>query len=201
MSRGNHFLLPGEDTWSLSLSTSPSVTASRNGNSRCQPLRRTLRSFGSHATSRAATVVGLFDGKYHGHGDATLVVVEAAASFPSTRVCRGSITGQARVVRFNGITGLEGRAPLRGRRASPDPACRRQMPGSSSQDSGFHEGPAPDDPVRLGRCSGWTRRTPRRAAYGGMSGELRLSARPVHRAQVDHRRCSVGRVRDDRGGR
>lgn len=58
-----------------------------------------------HATGREIVLV--FDGKYHGHGDATLVVLENGEVVPEYDGLAGSIPGQTRVVRFNDVDALE----------------------------------------------------------------------------------------------
>jgi glutamate-1-semialdehyde 2,1-aminomutase len=53
-----------------------------------------------------ATIL-LFDGKYHGEGDATLVVLQDGQVVPEMRGLPSWITGQARVVPFNDVASLE----------------------------------------------------------------------------------------------
>lgn len=86
MAAGNHFLLPGEDAvvvaehlavrdrlpqWQFTLSAT-------QANTEVIRIARQL-------TGRE--VVLMFDGKYHGHGDATLVVLEVGRVVPSSRGC------------------------------------------------------------------------------------------------------------------
>ena len=48
----------------------------------------------------------LFDGKYHGEGDATLVSRRTGGSFPRAAACPG-VAAQARIVQFNDVGALE----------------------------------------------------------------------------------------------
>ena len=59
----------------------------------------------------------LFDGKYHGEGDATLVVSKGGEIVPESRGLPPWITTQARVVAFNDAAARAGRA--RPRRRGP----------------------------------------------------------------------------------
>ena len=88
MERGNQFLLPGEDAIAVA-----EHLAGRYGLPKWQ--------FTSSATQANTEVIRLareltgrqtvllFDGKYHGEGDATLVVARTARSFPRAAGCRG----------------------------------------------------------------------------------------------------------------
>jgi glutamate-1-semialdehyde 2,1-aminomutase len=49
----------------------------------------------------------MFDGKYHGQGDTTLVVLEDGHLVPEQQGLPASVTGQARLVQFNDVVGLE----------------------------------------------------------------------------------------------
>ena len=49
----------------------------------------------------------MFDGKYHGEGDATLVVREGGEVVPESRGLPRGIAGQARIVQFNDVAALE----------------------------------------------------------------------------------------------
>ena len=51
-------------------------------------------------------VIVVFDGKYHGEGDATLVVVEDGEVVPEMKGLPRWITGQARVIPFNDVAGV-----------------------------------------------------------------------------------------------
>jgi glutamate-1-semialdehyde 2,1-aminomutase len=106
MAEGNHFLLPGEDAivvaehlaeryrlpqWQFTLSAT-------QANTEVIRIARQL-------TGRE--VVLMFDGKYHGHGDPTLVVLEGDRTGPELQGLPRSVTGQARLVQFNDVAGLE----------------------------------------------------------------------------------------------
>ena len=112
MAAGNHFLLPGEDAvvvaehlavryrlpqWQFTLSAT-------QANTEVIRIARQL-------TGRE--VVLMFDGKYHGQGDATLVVLDGGDVVAEQQGLPGSVTGQARLVQFNDVAGLE--AALAGR--------------------------------------------------------------------------------------
>ena len=49
----------------------------------------------------------MFDGKYHGEGDATLVIEEDGEVVPESRGLPPGIAGQARIVQFNDVAALE----------------------------------------------------------------------------------------------
>jgi glutamate-1-semialdehyde 2,1-aminomutase len=103
--RGNQFLLPGEDAITVA-----EHLAGRYGMPKWQ--------FTSSATqanteviriARAMTgreTILLFDGKYHGELDATLVVLEDDRVVPEMRGLPSWITGHARVVSFNDVEGV-----------------------------------------------------------------------------------------------
>jgi glutamate-1-semialdehyde aminotransferase len=52
----------------------------------------------------------LFDGKYHGEGDATLVVTQDGEVVPESRGLPPWITAQARVVAFNDAAAVRSRS-------------------------------------------------------------------------------------------
>jgi glutamate-1-semialdehyde 2,1-aminomutase len=52
-------------------------------------------------------VVLVFDGKYHGEGDATLVVLEEGEVVPEMRGLPPGIPAQARIIQFNDVAALE----------------------------------------------------------------------------------------------
>jgi glutamate-1-semialdehyde 2,1-aminomutase len=106
MTKGNQFLLPGEDAvvvseelaaryglpfWQFTLSA---TTANIE-------VIRLAREF----TKREAIVV--FDGKYHGHLDPTLVASSNGVTVPEYRGLPASVAGNARVIPFNDIDALE----------------------------------------------------------------------------------------------
>jgi glutamate-1-semialdehyde aminotransferase len=105
MMDGNHFLLPGEDAvavaehlagryrlpkWQFTLSATQANTE----------VIRLAR----HATDRE--VVLMFDAHYHGHGDATLVILEDGRVAPEQQGLPSSVSGQARIVQFNDVEAL-----------------------------------------------------------------------------------------------
>jgi glutamate-1-semialdehyde 2,1-aminomutase len=106
MKLGNQFLLPTEDAiavaehlvdryelpkWQFTLSAT-------QANTEVIRLAREL-------TGRE--VVLMFDGKYHGEGDATLVIEEDGKVVPESRGLPPGIAGQARIVQFNDLAALE----------------------------------------------------------------------------------------------
>ena len=103
---GNQFLLPSTDAvavaehlasrydmpkWQFTLSATQANT---------EVIRLARR-----ATGRE--VILMFDGKYHGHGDATLVVLEDGMVLPEQQGLPRSVTNHARIVQFNDIDALE----------------------------------------------------------------------------------------------
>jgi glutamate-1-semialdehyde 2,1-aminomutase len=106
MARGNQFLLPGEDAIPLARHL-----AGRYGMPKWQfTLSATQANTEVIRLARQATgreIVLLFDGKYHGHGDATLVALDDGEVAPEYGGVPGSIVGQARVVGFNDVAALE----------------------------------------------------------------------------------------------
>ena len=171
MSRGNHFLLPGEDAivvaehlairyglpmWQFTLSAT-------QANAEVIRLAR-------HITGREVVLV--FDGKYHGHGDATLVVVESESIVPEYQGLPSSVSGQARVVQFNDLAALEvALAPRDVALVLTEPVMTNA--GIINPDSDFHGALR-----RMTRESGTLLALDEThslvGAYGGMSGELRL---------------------------
>jgi glutamate-1-semialdehyde 2,1-aminomutase len=106
MALGNHFLLPTEDAvvvaehlaqryrlpqWQFTLSATQANTE----------VIRIAR----QVTGREIVLV--FDGKYHGHVDATLVVLDGDGLAPEGQGLPSSVTGQARIVSFNDVPALE----------------------------------------------------------------------------------------------
>ena len=172
MALGNHFLLPGEDaivvaehlaaryrmqSWQFTLSAT-------QANAEVIRLAR-------HVTGRE--VVLMFDGKYHGHGDATLVVLDGGEVVAEQQGLPRSITGQARIIQFNDLAALE--AALAGRDVAlvlAEPVMTNA--GIIQPDPGFH------DALRvMTRESGTLLALDEThtlvGAYGGMTGELGLA--------------------------
>jgi glutamate-1-semialdehyde 2,1-aminomutase len=103
---GNQFLLPSEDAvavaehltdryglpkWQFTLSAT-------QANTEVIRLAREL-------TGRE--IVLMFDGKYHGEGDATLVIQEGGEVAPESRGLPPGVAAQARIVQFNDVAALE----------------------------------------------------------------------------------------------
>lgn len=106
MALGNQFLMPGEDSIVVA-----EHLAARYGLPKWQfTLSATQANTEVIRLARAATgreIVLMFDGKYHGHGDATLVVLEDGQVVPEEYGLPRWITGQARIIGFNDIAALE----------------------------------------------------------------------------------------------
>lgn len=102
---GNQFLLPGEDAIAVA-----EHLESRYGLPKWQfTLSATQANTEVIRLAREATgreVVVLFDGKYHGHGDATLVVLEDGQVVREQSGLPPWVTRDARIVQFNDIDGL-----------------------------------------------------------------------------------------------
>jgi glutamate-1-semialdehyde 2,1-aminomutase len=172
MSRGNHFLLPGEDAIAVAehLALRYGLPKWQFTLSATQANTEVIR-LARHITDRE--VVVLFDAKYHGHGDATLVVVEGASIVPEYQGLPRSITGQARVVQFNDIAALEAAlAPRDVALVLTEPVMTNA--GIINPDANFHEALR-----RMTRESGTLLALDEThtlvGAYGGMSGELGLA--------------------------
>ena len=106
MARGNQFLLPTEDAIAVAehLATRYGLPQWQFTSSATQANTEVIR-IAREMTGRGKIL--LFDGKYHGEGDATLVVLEDGRVVPEMRGLPGWITGQARVVPFNDVAALE----------------------------------------------------------------------------------------------
>ncbi|MDP9482668.1 MAG: transaminase [Chloroflexota bacterium] len=106
MALGNQFLMPEADAIAVAEHLS-----GRYGFPKWQfTLSATNANTEIIRLARAATgrdIVLVFDGKYHGHGDSTLVVVEDGAVVPEFHGLPSSISGQAKVVGFNDLEALE----------------------------------------------------------------------------------------------
>jgi glutamate-1-semialdehyde 2,1-aminomutase len=106
MDRGTQFLLPGEDGIPVA-----EHLASRYGPPQWQfTLSATQANTEVIRLAREMTgreIVLVFDGKYHGEVDATLVVLEDGEVAPEMHGLPRSISGQARVVQFNDVEALQ----------------------------------------------------------------------------------------------
>lgn len=106
MALGNHFLLPGEDAIAVA-----EHLAGRYGLPKWQfTLSATLANTELIRLARQATgreIVLMFDGKYLGHGDATLVVEQDGQLIPEAQGLPRWVTGAARLVPFNDMAALE----------------------------------------------------------------------------------------------
>jgi glutamate-1-semialdehyde 2,1-aminomutase len=105
MALGNQFLMPGEDAIVVA-----EHLAVRYGMPKWQfTLSATQANTEVIRLARAATGrqrIVLFDGKYHGHGDATLVVLDGDAVVPEEHGLPRWISGDARVIAFNDVDAL-----------------------------------------------------------------------------------------------
>jgi glutamate-1-semialdehyde 2,1-aminomutase len=106
MKLGNQFLLPGEDAIAVA-----EHLAIRYGMPKWQfTLSATQANTEVIRLARELTgreVVLMFDGKYHGEGDATLVIQEGAEVVPESRGLPSGIADQARIIQFNDVAALE----------------------------------------------------------------------------------------------
>ena len=75
-------------TRSPSPSTSPTATGCRSGSSRSSATQANTEVIRLAREMTGREMVLLFDGKYHGEGDATLVVLEDGEVVPESRACR-----------------------------------------------------------------------------------------------------------------
>ena len=106
MGRGNQFLLPSEDAIAVAehlgerygLSQWQFTLSGTQANTEVIRLAREM-------TGRETIL--LFDGKYHGEGDATLVVLEDGEVVPEMRGLPRWVSGQARVVPFNDLGAVQ----------------------------------------------------------------------------------------------
>ncbi len=106
IARGNQFLLPTEDAITVAehLATRYRLSQWQFTSSATQANTEVIR-IAREMTGRAKVL--LFDGKYHGEGDATLVVLEDGKVVPEMRGLPAWVTDQARVVSFNDVAVLE----------------------------------------------------------------------------------------------
>jgi glutamate-1-semialdehyde 2,1-aminomutase len=106
MKLGNQFLLPGNDAIAVA-----EHLADRYGLPKWQfTLSATQANTEVIRLARELTgreIVLVFDGKYHGEGDATLVVQEGAEVVAESRGLPPGIGAQARIVQFNDLAALE----------------------------------------------------------------------------------------------
>ncbi len=138
MERGNQFLLPSEDAVAVAEHLvgrygMPQWQFTLSGTQANTEVIRLAREM----TGREAILV--FDGKYHGEGDATLVVLEDGEVVPEMRGLPGWVSGQARVVPFNDLAAVE--AALEPRDVAlvlTEPSMTNA--GFLLPEDGFHEG-------------------------------------------------------------
>jgi glutamate-1-semialdehyde 2,1-aminomutase len=106
MKLGNQFLLPSEDALAVA-----QHLADRYGLPKWQfTLSATQANTEVIRLARELTgreIVLMFDAKYHGEGDATLVVEEGGELVPESRGLPRGIAAQARIVQFNDVAALE----------------------------------------------------------------------------------------------
>jgi glutamate-1-semialdehyde 2,1-aminomutase len=106
MRLGNQFLLPGEDAIAVA-----EHLAGRYGLPKWQfTLSATQANTEVIRLAREITgrpMVLMFDGKYHGEGDATLVIQEGEEVVPESRGLPPGIAAEARIVQFNDVAALE----------------------------------------------------------------------------------------------
>lgn len=137
MEVGNQFLLPGEDAITVA-----EHLAGRYGLPKWQfTLSGTQANAEVIRLARELTgreIVLVFDGKYHGEGDATLVVLEDGEVVPEMRGLPRWVPGQARIVQFNDADGLE-RALEPGNVALVIAEPAMTNAGFLLPDPGFHE--------------------------------------------------------------
>jgi glutamate-1-semialdehyde 2,1-aminomutase len=134
---GNQFLLPNADAIAVA-----EHLASRYGMPKWQfTLSATQANTEVIRLARRATgreVILMFDGKYHGHGDATLVVLEEGTVRPEQQGLPRSVTDHARIVQFNDIDALErALAPRDVALVLTEPAMTNI--GIVTPEPGFHE--------------------------------------------------------------
>jgi glutamate-1-semialdehyde 2,1-aminomutase len=137
MALGNQFLMPGEDSIVVA-----EHLAGRYGLPKWQfTLSATQANTEVIRLARAATgreIVLMFDGKYHGHGDATLVVLEDDEVVPEEHGLPRWITGQARIIPFNDVEALQAAlAPRDVALVLAEPAMTNA--GFILPDGGFHD--------------------------------------------------------------
>jgi glutamate-1-semialdehyde 2,1-aminomutase len=134
---GNQFLLPSTDAIAVA-----EHLASRYGMPKWQfTLSATQANTEVIRLARRATgrqVILMFDGKYHGHGDTTLVVLEEGTVLPEQQGLPRSVTDHARIVQFNDVDALErALAPRDVALVLTEPAMTNI--GIVTPEPGFHE--------------------------------------------------------------
>jgi glutamate-1-semialdehyde 2,1-aminomutase len=106
MGLGNQFLLPGEDAIAVA-----EHLADRYGLPKWQfTLSATQANTEVIRLARELTgreIVLMFDAKYHGEGDATLVILQDGQVVPESRGLPPEIAAHARIVPFNDVAALE----------------------------------------------------------------------------------------------
>lgn len=171
MALGNQFLMPGEDSIIVA-----EHLAVRYGLPKWQfTLSATQANTEVIRLARAATgreIILMFDGKYHGHGDATLVVLDDGEVVPEEHGLPRWITGQARIIGFNDIGALTAAlAPRDVALVLAEPAMTNA--GFILPDAGYH-----DALRRLTRETGTLLAIDEThslvTAYGGLTCEYRL---------------------------
>ncbi len=105
IARGNQFLLPSEDAIAVAehLAARYRMPKWQFTSSATQANTEVIR-LAREMTGRETVLV--FDGKYHGELDATLVILEDGRVVPESRGLPGWVSGQTRVIPFNDIEAL-----------------------------------------------------------------------------------------------
>ena len=103
--RGNQFLLPSEDAIAVAehLASRYRMPKWQFTSSATQANLEVIR-LAREMTGRETVLV--FDGKYHGELDSTLVILEGGRVVPESRGLPGSVSGQTRVIPFNDVEAL-----------------------------------------------------------------------------------------------
>ena len=183
-SLGNQFLLPGEDAIAVA-----EHLAGRYGLPKWQfTLSATQANTEVIRLARELTgreIVLMFDAKYHGEGDATLVIEQDGELVPESRGLPAGIAAQARIVQFNDVAALEAAlAPGDVALVLAEPAMTNA--GFILPEPGFHEVLR-----RATRDAGTLLALDEThtlvCAYGGLGRRLGARARLPHARQVDRR--------------
>jgi glutamate-1-semialdehyde 2,1-aminomutase len=106
MELGTQFLLPGEDAIAVTehLAGRYGLPKWQFTHSATQANTEVIR-LAREVTGRESVL--MFDGKYHGEGDATLVILEDGEVVPESRGLPPGMSAQARIVQFNDPGALE----------------------------------------------------------------------------------------------